>query len=77
MLASGVKIIKTSDELNRSFLKAYDEIQNTNAAKDEFYKKVLDSQKKYSSLVVPYRLSYWPKYEFIAEHYYKEKIWLK
>jgi TRAP-type mannitol/chloroaromatic compound transport system substrate-binding protein len=77
MLASGVKIIKTSDELNRSFLKAYDEIQNSNANKDEFYKKVIDSQKKYSSLVVPYRLSYWPKYEFIAEHYYKDKIWLK
>ena len=48
-----------------------------NATKDEFYKKVIDSQKKYSSLVVPYRLSYWPKYEFIAEHYYKDKIWLK
>jgi hypothetical protein len=27
--------------------------------------------------VVPYRLSYWPNYNFIAEHYYKEKIWLK
>ncbi len=77
MLASGVKIIKTSDELNRRFLQVYDEIQNANASKDEFYKKVLDSQKKYSSLVVPYRLSYWPNYEFIAEHYYKDKIWLK
>jgi hypothetical protein len=27
--------------------------------------------------VVPYRLSYWPPYNFIAEHYYKDKIWLK
>jgi hypothetical protein len=26
---------------------------------------------------VPYRLSYWPNYNFIAEHYYKDKIWLK
>ena len=77
MLASGVKIIKTSEELNRRFLQVYDEIQNGNATKDEFYKKVLDSQKKYSGLVVPYRLSYWPRYEFIAEHYYKDKIWLK
>jgi len=77
MLASGVKIIKTSDELNRRFLKAYDEIVATNVAKDDFYRKVVDSQKKYSGLVVPYRLSYWPNYNFIAEHYYKEKIWLK
>ena len=77
LLASGVKIIKTTDELNRSFLKAYDEVSQADAAKDEFYKKVIDSQKKYSSLIVPYRLSYWPNYNFIAEHYYKDKIWLK
>jgi len=77
LIASGIKIIKTTDELNRAFLKAYDEIVATNVAKDEFYKKVIDSQKKYSGLVVPYRLSYWPNYNFIAEHYYKEKIWLK
>ena len=77
MIAAGVKIIKTSDELNRAFLKAYDEIHNANASKDEFYRKVVESQKKYSSLVVPYRLSYWPNYNFIAEHYYKDKIWLK
>ena len=77
MLASGVKIIKTSDELNRRFLKAYDEIVAANVAKDDFYKKVVDSQKKYSSVVVPYRMSYWPNYNFIGEHYYKDKIWLK
>jgi len=77
MLTSGVKIIKTTDELNRRFLKAYDEIVAVNVAKDEFYKKVVDSQKKYSSLLVPYRLSYWPNYSFIGEHYYKDKIWLK
>ena len=42
-------------------------------------KKVLliNSQKKYSELVVPYRLSYLPNYNFIAEHYYKDKTWLK
>jgi TRAP-type mannitol/chloroaromatic compound transport system substrate-binding protein len=77
LLAAGVKIIKTTDELNKGFLRAFDEIQQADAAKDEFYRKVIDSQKKYSSLVVPYRLSYWPNYSFIAEHYYKDKIWLK
>jgi hypothetical protein len=39
--------------------------------------KLVDSQKKYAGLVVPYRLTYWPPYNFIAEHYRKEKIWLK
>jgi hypothetical protein len=76
LLAAGIKIIKTTDELNKGFLKAYDEVWQADAAKDEFYKKVIDSQKKYSGLIVPYRMSYWPKYEFIGEHYWKEKIWL-
>jgi hypothetical protein len=44
----------------------------TNVAKDDFYKKVVDSQ-KYSGVVVPYRLSYWPNYNFIAEHYYRTR----
>ena len=60
-----------SAAINEPFLVA------TNVAKDDFYKKVVDSQKKYSSVVVPYRMSYWPNYNFIGEHYYKEKIWLK
>ena len=76
LLAAGIKIIKTTDELNKGFLKAYDEIWQADAAKDEFYRKVIDSQKKYSGLVVPYRMSYWPKYDFIGEHYWKERIWL-
>jgi TRAP-type mannitol/chloroaromatic compound transport system substrate-binding protein len=77
LIAGGVKIVKTTDELNLRFLQAYDEIAQADAAKDEFYRRVIDSQKKYSGLVVPYRLSYWPAYEFIAKHYWKEKIWLK
>jgi TRAP-type mannitol/chloroaromatic compound transport system substrate-binding protein len=77
LIAAGIKIIKTTDELNRRFLKVYDEINGGNAAKDPFYKKVVDSQKKYAGLIVPYRLSYWPPYNFIGEHYWKEKIWLK
>jgi TRAP-type mannitol/chloroaromatic compound transport system substrate-binding protein len=77
LLASGVKIVKTTDELNKGFLRAYDEVWQADAAKDEFYRKVIDSQKKYSEVVVPYRLSYWPNYNFIAEHYYKDKVWLK
>ncbi len=77
LIAQGVKVIKTSDELNKRFLSTYDQISGGYAAKDAFYKKVVDSQQKYASLVVPYRLSYWPPYQFIAEHYWKEKIWLK
>jgi TRAP-type mannitol/chloroaromatic compound transport system substrate-binding protein len=77
LIAAGIKVVKTTDELNNRFLKVYDEINNGNAEKDAFYKKVVESQKKYAGLIVPYRLSYWPPYEFIARHYWKDKIWLK
>ncbi len=77
LIAQGIKIIKTSDELNKRFLSTYDQISAGYASKDAFYKKVVDSQQKYAGLLVPYRLSYWPPYQFIAEHYWKEKIWLK
>jgi len=77
LIKEGIKIIKTSDELNQRFLKEYDQISKAHMAKDPFYKKVVDSQMKYAELLVPYRLSYWPPYNFIAEHYWKEKIWLK
>ncbi len=77
LLAQGIKVVKTTDELNNRFLKVYDEITSGYANKDPFYKKVVDSQKKYAGLLVPYRLSYWPPYDFIGEHYWKEKIWLK
>jgi TRAP-type mannitol/chloroaromatic compound transport system substrate-binding protein len=77
LIKSGTRVVKTTDELNKRFLKVYDEIHNANASKDAFYKKVIDSQKQYASLIVPYRLSYWPPYQFIGEHYWKEQIWLK
>jgi TRAP-type mannitol/chloroaromatic compound transport system substrate-binding protein len=77
LIKQGIKIVKTTPELNQRFLKVYDEIHNGNAAKDPFYKKVVDSQKQYAGLIVPYRLSYWPAYNFIGEHYWKEQIWLK
>jgi TRAP-type mannitol/chloroaromatic compound transport system substrate-binding protein len=77
LISQGIKVIKTTDDLNRRFLRTYDEIQAGYVAKDPFYKKVVDSQQKYAGLIVPYRLSYWPPYEFIGHHYWKEKIWLK
>jgi TRAP-type mannitol/chloroaromatic compound transport system substrate-binding protein len=77
LIKSGTRVVKTTEELNKRFLKVYDELHNSNAAKDPFYKKVVDSQKQYASLLVPYRLSYWPPYQFIGEHYWKEQVWLK
>jgi TRAP-type mannitol/chloroaromatic compound transport system substrate-binding protein len=77
LLKEGIKIIKTSDELNSKFLEVYDKISAEKMAKDPFWAKVIESQKAYAGKMVPYRLSYWPDYNFIARHYWKDKIWLK
>ena len=77
LIKAGIKIIKTSDELNKKFLEVYDKISAEKSASDPFWAKVIESQRTYAGRMVPYRLSYWPNYNFIAEHYWKEKIWLK
>jgi hypothetical protein len=38
---------------------------------------VIDSQKKYAEVVVPFRLSFWPPYEFAGNYYWKEKVYRK
>lgn len=77
LMKQGVHVYRTPDELNYKFLEVWDKIQQEDAAKDPFYKKVIDSQKSYASLIVPYRLSYWPTYRFRGEHYWKEQVYLK
>jgi hypothetical protein len=38
---------------------------------------VIDSQKKYAEVIVPYRLSWYPPYEFAGKYYWKDKIYLQ
>ena len=77
LIAEGVQIYRTPDELNYKFLETWDEIQAQDASESEFYKKVVDSQKKYAGLMVPYRLSYWPSYDFRGQYYWKDEVYLK
>jgi hypothetical protein len=44
-------------------------------AKDPFYRKVYESQKKYAENVVPFRLSWFPPYEFAGNYYWKDKVY--
>ncbi len=43
--------------------------------KDPFYRKVIESQKKYAETVVPFRLSWFPPYEFAGQYYWKDKVY--
>lgn len=70
----GVQIVRTPDAVLRKFIETWDKVTAREAEKNPFFKKVLDSQRNFASLVVPHRVSMWPNYDFAAEHYWKDKI---
>jgi len=69
----GVKIMKTPDEVNYKFLKTWDELIVDESKKNPFFKKVIESQKKYASLLVPARRFMYPNYNFAADYYWPKK----
>ena len=42
-----------------------------------FYKKAMDSQKAYAEKIVPFKLSWFPPYNFAGEYYWKDKVYLQ
>jgi TRAP-type mannitol/chloroaromatic compound transport system substrate-binding protein len=68
-----VHMLHMPDEINVAFLKAWDKIAAAEAAKDPFFKKVLDSQRAYASVVVPAKRFMFPEYKFAADYYWPEK----
>ena len=68
-----VQVLRTPDDILIEFLKAWDKIAKQEAEKDPFFKKVLESQRKYASLLVPARRFMYPPYEFAANYYWPEK----
>ena len=69
----GVQILHTPAEILREFLKGWDKLVADESAKNPFFKKVLDSQKAYASLVVPMKRAYFPPYSFLANYYFPPK----
>jgi TRAP-type mannitol/chloroaromatic compound transport system substrate-binding protein len=69
----GVHVMETPKDILVKFLQTWDEIAAEEAAKNPFFKKVLESQKKFASIVVPGRRRMWPPYSFIANYYWPEK----
>jgi TRAP-type mannitol/chloroaromatic compound transport system substrate-binding protein len=75
LLKEGVQIHRTPDEILKNFLDEWEKIQTEYVAKNDFYKKVYDSQKKYAETVVPFRLSWFPPYDFAGLYYWKDKVY--
>jgi hypothetical protein len=59
---------RTPDEILVNFLNEWEKISAEYAAKNPFYKKVIESQKKYAETIVPYRLSWYPNHNFAGEY---------
>jgi TRAP-type mannitol/chloroaromatic compound transport system substrate-binding protein len=67
-----VNVLRTPDEILVEFLKTWDKVAEREAAKDPFFKKVLESQRQYASVVVPAKRFLFPPYDFAANHYWPQ-----
>jgi TRAP-type mannitol/chloroaromatic compound transport system substrate-binding protein len=74
-----VHVQKTPDDIQMTFLKTADRLYAKWAEEDKtgFFRKVIESQKRYAGQVVPYRRSTWPEYRFLADYYWKDRVFLK
>lgn len=69
----GVTIHRTPESILTGQLKAWEEIMSEESAKNPFFKKVLESQRKYASIVIPARRAVELPYDFLANYYWREK----
>jgi TRAP-type mannitol/chloroaromatic compound transport system substrate-binding protein len=76
LLKEGVQIHRTPDEILINFLNEWEKIQAGYAEANPFYKKVIESQKKYAEQIVPFKLSFFPPYNFAGNYYWKDKVYL-
>src|SRR5688572_30689428 len=69
----GVRILRTPPDILVEFLKMWDKVAAEESAKSPFFKKTLESQRAYASLVVPAKRFMFPPYSFAANYYWPEK----
>ena len=68
----GVRILRTPPDILIAFLKEWDKLAAEEGAKNPFFKRVHESQRKYASVVVPAKRFYFPPYSFAANYYFPE-----
>ena len=66
----GVQIRRTPADILTATLKAWDEVVKEESAKNEVFKKIVESQRAYASKVVPAKRYMFPPYSFAANHYW-------
>src|SRR5687768_365935 len=69
----GTQLLRTPPDLLIAFFKTWDEIAKEESAKNPTFKRVLESQREYASIVVPAKRFMFPPYSFAANYYFPEK----
>jgi TRAP-type mannitol/chloroaromatic compound transport system substrate-binding protein len=67
----GVKIMKTPDDVLKAQLEAIDKVFEAEAARNPFFKRVLESQREFAKRAVPHAARIRPPVERAVEHYWK------
>ena len=68
----GVKVLRTPPEILVAYLKAWDGFVEEESGKNPVFKKILDSEKAWASIVVPAKRFMHPPYSFAANYYWPE-----
>lgn len=70
--SKGVKVMKTPKSVLEAQLKAWDVVVDRESKADPFFAKVIESQKKWASRVVPLRSEIMVENQTAFEHYFKK-----
>ncbi|GIX47946.1 MAG: exported solute-binding protein [Candidatus Tectimicrobiota bacterium] len=73
----GVEVRQTPSDILLKTLEVWDKMVAEESARDPFFKKVIESQRRYAGLIVPYRLSIWPPYDLAGNYYWKDAVYRK
>jgi TRAP-type mannitol/chloroaromatic compound transport system substrate-binding protein len=68
----GVRVLRTPGDILVEFLKTWDKVAAEESQKNPFFKRTLESQRQYASLVVPAKRFMFPPYSFAANYYFPE-----
>jgi TRAP-type mannitol/chloroaromatic compound transport system substrate-binding protein len=69
----GVQVLKTPQDIYPKYLELWDKLAEREASKDPFFKKVLESQRQYAALLVPYRRLWGDALRYAADYYWPQE----
>lgn len=72
-----VQVRRTPPDILTKTLEVWDKMVEQESAQNPFFKKVIESQRQYAALIVPYRVSIWPPYDLAGNHYWKKSVFRK